>query len=181
MDKYLAYLPIIFFAFCISFALTPLIIFLARRFGAIDQPKTKRSEGDRTRERRIHRKPTPKLGGVPVFFSFVAVALLFLNPTTELLGFLGIVSVLFFMGIYDDIYEISAGKQFIFQIFAAVSASLFLKLPFVSLFGIDIDLNWLQYESGGLNISFPGDLLIFAWIILLINSIKWSAGADAVM
>jgi UDP-GlcNAc:undecaprenyl-phosphate GlcNAc-1-phosphate transferase len=42
-----------------SLAVTPLVRSFARRFGAVDVPG----------ERKIHSQPTPRLGGLSIFFS----------------------------------------------------------------------------------------------------------------
>jgi len=52
-------------AFAISAALVPLAGVLARRFGVIDDPGP----------RKVHRAPTPRIGGVAVFGAFTAVVL----------------------------------------------------------------------------------------------------------
>ena len=50
----------------LSLLLTPLVRFLAIRLGAIDQPG----------ERKVHSKPTPRLGGIAIFISFHLIVLI---------------------------------------------------------------------------------------------------------
>ena len=60
------------FAFVISFvftfATTPLVRRLAFKIGAIDVPKDKR---------RVHKKPTPRIGGIAMVFGFSVAVLCF--------------------------------------------------------------------------------------------------------
>jgi UDP-GlcNAc:undecaprenyl-phosphate/decaprenyl-phosphate GlcNAc-1-phosphate transferase len=181
MEKYINYFPVLFLSFCISLAYTPFVIYIAHRFGILDQPSQKRDSEDQSRARRIHKNPTPRLGGIPVIISFIFVSSLFLNPTLTFLGFAVTVIILLLVGVLDDVFEISANRQFIAQFMVAFLASLLLQMPFISALGMSLDLNWLEYKTDIINLSFPGDLFIIMWVIFLINSIKWSSGTDALM
>src|SRR6476660_4380895 len=59
-------------------ALTPAVAGMARRFGAVDQPD----------ERRIHRIPIPRLGGIAMFFGIIVPSLAFLDLTRPVRGVL---------------------------------------------------------------------------------------------
>ena len=63
----IALIPIgvLLFAFAISAALVPASAALARRFGVMDDPGP----------RKVHRTPTPRIGGVAVFMAFTLVVL----------------------------------------------------------------------------------------------------------
>ena len=52
----------------ISFLLTPLVKKLAYLIGAVDVPKD---------NRRMHKKPIPRLGGLAIFIGFVISVILF--------------------------------------------------------------------------------------------------------
>jgi UDP-GlcNAc:undecaprenyl-phosphate/decaprenyl-phosphate GlcNAc-1-phosphate transferase len=54
------------FALGLSLALTPLVRALGIRLGAMDIPM----------ERKVHKQPIPRIGGVAVFFSLVITTLL---------------------------------------------------------------------------------------------------------
>ena len=60
------------FAFVISFiftfATTPLVRRFAYKIGAVDVPKDKR---------RVHKRPTPRIGGLAIIFGFMVAALCF--------------------------------------------------------------------------------------------------------
>ncbi len=66
-------------AVLVSFAATPLMIRLAKRTGAIDVPK----DG-----RRVHKVPTPRLGGLAIFLGFMAGLLYYTDMDSKMLGIL---------------------------------------------------------------------------------------------
>ena len=55
-------------AFAISLAATPFVISLAHKIGAVDVPDS---------ERRVHKKPIPRLGGLAIFYGFLIALLCF--------------------------------------------------------------------------------------------------------
>ncbi len=57
----------------LSLAITPLVISYAKRIGAIDQPN----------ERKVHKLPIPRLGGVAIYASFFLslVISVYLDPS----------------------------------------------------------------------------------------------------
>ena len=58
----------------VSFASTPLVKALSVKVGAVDVPKD---------ERRMHHHPIPRMGGLAIFFGFVAAMLLMVPLDTE--------------------------------------------------------------------------------------------------
>ena len=91
MEKYLiAFVA----ALAISFAATPFIKKLAIRIGAIDVPKD---------DRRVHDKPIPRLGGLAIYISFLAVVLALVPYSTKLLGILVGATLIVIPGVIDDI------------------------------------------------------------------------------
>lgn len=98
-------------ATAISCALTPLIKLFARRIGAMDIPKD---------ERRMHKKPIPRLGGLGIVLGFLISFLIFGNLETELRGILIGAALVVVLGIVDDIHSLRALPKFAVQIMAAV-------------------------------------------------------------
>ena len=86
-------------AFIITFSATPFVKKLAFKIGAVDIPKD---------SRRMHKKPTARLGGLAIFFGFIISALLFSNMNMELAGMLLGCSIIVILGVFDDIYALSA-------------------------------------------------------------------------
>ncbi|HWP30881.1 MAG TPA: MraY family glycosyltransferase [Fimbriimonadales bacterium] len=109
-----------FLSLVTAFLTTPLVIRLAKRFGAIDMP------GD---PRRVHEKPTPRWGGIAIYLA-ILVAWLVVYPmsqkaatahlvgpyTTKSLWIMGIGALIVLFGILDDRYQISPFWQALFLI-----------------------------------------------------------------
>ena len=68
LNFFLRLLAALVLAVVISFAATPLVKNLAYKVGAIDVPKD---------NRRMHKTPTPRLGGLAIFIAFLFSVLLF--------------------------------------------------------------------------------------------------------
>ncbi|MDF5361660.1 hypothetical protein P3687_25395, partial [Vibrio parahaemolyticus] len=64
-----------FTSFIISLLLTPVMIKVAPKLGALDIPKD---------NRRMHKKPIPLLGGVSLYISVIIGLILFVPLTTEM-------------------------------------------------------------------------------------------------
>ena len=60
-------------AFVVSFLMCPLVKSFAYKIGAIDVPKD---------NRRMHKKPVPRLGGLAIFLGFIVSMLLFVPSRT---------------------------------------------------------------------------------------------------
>ena len=111
-----AILPVILalgVAMLISFALTPLVMRLAHKIGAIDIPKD---------ERRMHNKPIPRLGGLAIFLGCVISILLFAELTSQLRGILIGATIIVSVGIVDDVRPLGAGVKLILQVLSALVA-----------------------------------------------------------
>lgn len=65
-------------AFAVSFLMCPLVKSFAYKIGAIDVPKD---------NRRMHKKPVPRLGGLAIFLGFIVSMLLFVKSTISYRAF----------------------------------------------------------------------------------------------
>ncbi len=141
--------------------LTPVIIVVARKVGAIDYP------GE---ERRVHKKPIPRLGGVAMYLSFVIVTLYhfpFSNPTIK--GLIIGSTVILAVGIYDDIKGVSPKAKLLGQIAAAVVLLFFdgYQVDHLTLPGLTpIPL----YEWGS--------VFVILWVVSLVNTVNITDGLD---
>ncbi|HQW84885.1 MAG TPA: MraY family glycosyltransferase [Ferruginibacter sp.] len=98
-------------AFLITFFAIPVIIQVAKDKKLFDEPD----------ERKVHKNVIPTLGGLGIFAGFI-IAMLMGVPsgiTSELQYFAAAATVIFFLGIKDDILILSASKKFIGQLLAA--------------------------------------------------------------
>ena len=115
MNRYLYYLASFLLAFFFSAALTPLIRKMAFRLGQVAKP----------REDRWHTQPTALMGGVAIFgsFSLAVSAAAILLPMAGALGeFLPLLlcgSLVFLLGLIDDVYRISPPTKLVGQVIAA--------------------------------------------------------------
>lgn len=102
-------------AMLISFIATPVVKSLAEKVGAVDVPKD---------NRRMHKHPIPRMGGLAIFLGFLLSTLVFVPLSTSLRGMLlgGVIIVV--LGIIDDIHALPAMPKFIVQIAAALIAVL---------------------------------------------------------
>ena len=102
-------------AAAVSFASTPMVKALACKVGAIDVPKD---------NRRMHKVPIPRMGGLAIFLGFLLSTLLFVPMSSSLRGMLlgGVIIVI--LGIFDDIYALPAKPKLVVQIVAALVAVL---------------------------------------------------------
>ena len=105
----------LFAAAVVAFITTPVVRSLAFKVGAVDVPRD---------NRRMHKHPIPRMGGLAIFFGFILSALIFIPLTTPLRGMLLGAVVIVILGIFDDIYALPAMPKFLIQILAALIAVL---------------------------------------------------------
>ncbi len=148
----------VFFAGLLTFLLTPPVRVLAYRLGAVDIPRD---------DRRMHKKPTPRMGGVAIFASFAIAVLLFCNIDSKLIGLLIGAALIVVVGMLDDIYRISPLLKLAGQIIASCIPVFFgITIDFINVFG--------KYIHFGI-FSIP--VTIF-WIVAVTNAINLIDGLD---
>jgi len=99
------------FAFVVSFLVTPLVIKLAHRCGALDVPKD---------DRRVHSKPMPLWGGIAIYIAFFTTMFLFSNiESNKLMGLFIAATLILITGMIDDVRDLSAKLKLLIQIIAA--------------------------------------------------------------
>lgn len=143
-----------------AYALSPLCAFAAYRIGAIDLPSD---------SRRMHLRPTARLGGLAVYIAFaissLGVAVLGESALPSVAGGLVIV----FGGVLDDVYRISPRQKLLFQVAAAAVAISFGGGMSRSAFAEHLPLTVSAVLS---------DALSFGWIILLSNAFNLIDGLN---
>ncbi|WHZ21319.1 MAG: Undecaprenyl-phosphate alpha-N-acetylglucosaminyl 1-phosphate transferase [Nitrospira sp.] len=105
----LRWLYVLLFAFLGAGAFTPILVQAGRRWGLMDLPS----------ERRAHGLPTPRLGGIAVYFGFIASVLLNSIVPDGMLGILLAGTLLLIVGVLDDLRELSAPVKLLAQAVAA--------------------------------------------------------------
>ena len=142
-------------AAALAFAVTPLVKRLAQRVGAMDVPKD---------ERRMHKIPIPRMGGLAIFFAFLIAVLCFAGIDRELRGILLGATIIVVLGILDDILTLNALPKFAVQIVAAVIAVLH-GCRIEHFMGFRL-ATWLSY---------PVSVI---WIVAITNAVNFIDGLD---
>ena len=96
-------------AAAVAFAGTPVAAAVARRVGAVDEPK----------ERGLHDRPIPRLGGLAILAGALLAGALFLPAGPETRGILGGAAVAALIGAVDDAKELPAAPKLAAQALAA--------------------------------------------------------------
>ncbi len=146
-------------AFLIAFTTTPAVRVLAHKIGAIDIP---------TDNRRMHKQPVPRLGGLAIYLGFVLTTVIFSQEVTPTLVTVWIGgSVIVLLGMLDDILRLKASIKLVVQIGVAyVAVWQGLTIERVSIAGQTIEFgNW----------AIPITML---WIVGLTNAINLIDGLD---
>ena len=145
-------------AAALTAALTPPVGRLARRLGAVDEP----------RERGLSNRLTPLLGGVAIFAGVLVATLVFLEMDTTYTAILGGAALITLVGALDDVFDLHPALKLAGQAGAVaipVSAGVVVSdftLPFVH-----------RVDLGDL-----GAPLTLAGIVLVINVVNFSDGVD---
>ncbi len=122
-------------------------------------------------ERKIHTKIVPPLGGVAIFIGFTISSII----ATDGLSFDGLkyiiasVILMFFIGLKDDLLNISARKKLVIQIFAAIILITLANVRFTNLQGI-----LGTHEIG----FFPSFTITLFAMVVIINAFNLIDGID---
>lgn len=156
-------------AFITAFVITPYTIKLAKKVGAIDMPS----------DRRVNKKPIPRIGGLAVIAGFIVSAAYLIitmsvegklnlndeeNYNMKILGFLLGIIVLGTFAYIDDIKSLKPIQKLIAQIVAAI---------IIYAFGIRIDE--INEQMLPQILSF---ILTVGWIVGITNAINLIDGLD---
>lgn len=154
-------------ALIISYATTPLTIRLAFKIKALDIPRD---------TRRMHKKPTPRIGGIAIVYGFLISVFCFSNfvidgkLNTSLVGVLFGALIISVLGFLDDLKPKSAIFKFGIQIIAA-AIPVFLGVRVIAITNPFTDLmirvpDWISYG---------GSIL---WIVGVTNAVNLIDGLD---
>jgi len=150
-------------AFAISLGATPLVKVLAERMGAMDVPRD---------SRRMHKFPIPRLGGLAIFFGFIASVLLFcpINPHLQSI-LLGAVLIIL-IGVMDDIKPMSAKTKLLGQIAAAM-------IPILNGVRVEFFTNFNPFSNiPYINLGLLSVPITLVWIVGITNAVNLIDGLD---
>lgn len=129
----------------VTFLFSSIIMFLMRKIaihtGALDVPRSE--EGNR----HIHKKATPKLGGVGIFLAFLLGYMLFGEQSIRMNSILIGSFIIILTGIIDDIKPIKATSKLLGHIVAAMVIVFYggILLNNITAFNLSIDFGILAY------------------------------------
>ncbi|MBQ8004263.1 MAG: undecaprenyl/decaprenyl-phosphate alpha-N-acetylglucosaminyl 1-phosphate transferase, partial [Oscillospiraceae bacterium] len=147
----------------LSFILTPVAKRIAHQIGAIDVPKD---------ERRMHKEPIPRLGGIAVFFAFLVSVILLVPIDLELQGILLGAVVIVVLGVIDDSVSLPA----IVKLFVQIAAALIVVLHGVR---IDVLSNVNVFSDNAyLSLGVWSIPVTVIWIVAITNAVNLIDGLD---
>lgn len=143
-----------------SLLLTPLIMKLAYKIGAVDYPN----------KRKVHQKVMPRLGGLAIYIAFLFGSMWFHEELSTYFLYVWLGSVMIIcVGILDDKYGLSAKTKFCLQLAIAI---------FVVVGG-DIHIKLLDVPFGGkTNLGYLSIPVSVIWVVALMNAINLIDGLD---
>lgn len=150
-------------AFLLGIFIVPIVIYFSKKAGLVDKPD----------ERKIHSGEISRLGGIAIWVSVMLTfsLLILLSYYPKGVGLSGIIvggSLMFLLGLIDDIFTLNAKFKLIIQVLIATM---------VILLGVRIDLIHLPI-LGQVNLglfSYPVSLL---WIVGISNALNFIDGID---
>lgn len=174
-------------SFFLAFALTLVVIRICYRYKLLSVP----------RERDIHTKPIPRLGGIAIFLSFLITSLLYFNLILpelhisggrilgldeQLCGILAGATIIALSMLVDDVKGLSAWQKFGLQfaaVFCVIASGVGID-HFANPFGPALNLNSVYILIPGTNSHFSlwSDLFTTFWLIGMMNVINFVDGID---
>jgi UDP-GlcNAc:undecaprenyl-phosphate/decaprenyl-phosphate GlcNAc-1-phosphate transferase len=145
----------------IAFAVTPPVARLARRLGVIHRP----------RDRDLHDRPVPGLGGLAILAAVVVSALLFLPANGETRGIIGGALAIAFVGAVDDYRE--AGLHPAVKLAGQFAAA---AIPVAA--GVFVDHLTLPFLDPIALSDTAGRALTLVGMVAVMNVVNFTDGAD---
>lgn len=154
-------------AYLIGVFIVPIVIYFSDKAGLVDVPN----------ERKIHHGKISRLGGVAVWVSvmltFLSLVLLSYYPSGQ--GLSGIIaggSLMFLLGLIDDIFCLDAKFKLFIQIAIAT---------FVIILGVNIESIYIPFQNAPhnhLELGFWSYPITLLWIVGISNAINFIDGID---
>ncbi len=147
----------------ITYLLTPFVIKLAIKLKAIDVP---------TDDRRVHSTPTPRMGGLAIFFGIFISYWIFSNAPWAKKIIISTCSLsILVLGVIDDVKPISAKLKFVFQICSAL-------LLYASGIRIDYISNFFSSSNEMITLGMLSLPITVFWVVGITNTVNLIDGLD---
>ena len=152
-----------FISYLLGVFIVPFVIDWSQREGLVDVPN----------ERKIHKAPISRLGGIAIWLStmltFLFLVLLSYYPYGSLLsGILLGGSLMFLLGLIDDIYNLDAKFKLVIQLSIAT---------IVYLLGVKIDTLFNPFGNA-INLGVFSYPITILWIVGISNAVNFIDGVD---
>ena len=136
----------------------PIIMKAAKHVNALDIPN----------ERKVHKNPMPRLGGLGIFSGFLLGYMLFCNQTVQMNSILIGSFILILVGIFDDINPLSPKIKFLGQVVSAIVVVYYgnVILQDISAYGLYINFGVLAKP------------ITILFIVAIINCVNLIDGLD---
>ena len=149
----------------VSFGVTPVVKLLAQKMGVMDIPKD---------DRRMHKVPIPRMGGLAIFLAFFVSVLAFSKTIDRSLSAILLGSiVIVILGVFDDKFALSAKLKLVVQI-AAACIVVFYGNCRISRFTNPFGGSMYAYWDLGVW-SYP---ITIIWIVAITNAVNFIDGLD---
>lgn len=159
--NWLLYIAAFACAFAITLVTTPFAKWLSAKVGAIDYPK----------DRGVHKKPMPRMGGVAIVLGFLVTVLTVyffdrsMSPK-QFVGFIVGAGIIAVLGMIDDMKDLPAKLKFCVQIVAAL---------IVIFSGTQIQIVLWPVTATLQKLSIP---ITLVWIVGVTNAVNLIDGLD---
>ena len=160
-------------AFLVTAIVTPISLGLIKKMGLLDDPKIHKHPGI------IHKKITPRGGGIPLFIGTALTGIFFLPLSETVVALFTASFIALLIGVLDDKYDVSPYARFIGNIVVAlIVVRSGITIPFITNpFGGILYLNSIILPF---SIALS-DIVAILWIIWVMNMLNWSKGVDGQM
>ena len=153
-----AYIVAFSIALAVAYFLTPQVMNLAIKVGALDVHD----------ERKVHKGLIPRMGGLAIYIGFVIAVLASMHVSREIMGLLVGGTVILIVGIIDDLQPLPPKVKLLGQIIAAAVLVMF-----------DIRIDWLTNPFGEmLYVDYLAIPLTIIWVVSLTNTVNLIDGLD---
>jgi UDP-GlcNAc:undecaprenyl-phosphate GlcNAc-1-phosphate transferase len=166
-------------ALLLALMLTPVVRALAGRFAIVAAP----------RRDRWHQNPTALLGGIAIYGAFLACSLAFAPRIANFYVIFGCATLLFVVGLIDDLVQIKPYAKLIAQLIAAAVAVYFgLRLPWTGHEAVNdfITIFWLVGITNAINLldnmdGLAGGVAVISCVFLAVTFMLNGQAPEAIM
>lgn len=151
-------LKIVLFVFLVVVLIIPIIIKIAHHVNALDIPN----------ERKVHKFPMPRMGGLAIFLGFLVGYMVFCKPTIQMNSILIGSFFIILLGVFDDIKPLTPLIKFGGQLLAAIIVVFYgnIVMQDISAFGLYINFGLLAKP------------ITILFIVSVINCMNFIDGLD---